>query len=502
MNFTALDWIIVGVYLAASVLVGLAGRRYVGNVSHFLVAGRELGPFIGIATLAATEIGTITFMYNAELGYRYGMAAFCTATISGVVMIFVGRTGFIIRRLRELRLMTVPEFFEVKYSRGLRLLAGTLVALGGILNMGVFLKVEGQFLTVTSGLNPKYLAAAMTAILLLELVYTAVGGMVSVVITDYLQYVLLSVASIIVTVLAVHRAGWGAIVTKVSATMGSHGFDPLTAPKFGLSFLVWQTLLWLAIHTCWQTTAMRMFSTKGADVSKRVMTWTGFLFLGRGMLPMLWGMAALALYGTGALDHGVPAPVVDGQTLTAIEAMPAMLAHILGPGVRGIVVAGMLAATMSVNSSYLLGWSSVISQDIVGPLRLQIGKEKLSDRSEMLVNRLASLGVGLFLLFWGLYYKPPGAVYLYLNVTGTIFLSGTFVCITGGLYWKRANLTGAYTALAGGAAGAIIPFFFMHRSESFAGFAAFGLAITGLIVGSLLSSSSQRSTALPVGEAV
>jgi SSS family solute:Na+ symporter len=217
---------------------------------------------------------------------------------------------------------------------------------------------------------------------------------------------------------------------------------------------------------------------------------------------MLWGMAALALYGTGALSQGVPAPVVDGHTLTAIEAMPAMLAHILGPGVRGIVVAGMLAATMSVNSSYLLGWSSVISQDIVGPLRLQMGREKLSDRSEMLVNRLASLGVGLFLLFWGLYYTPPGAVYLYLNVTGTIFLSGTFVCITGGLYWKRANLAGAYAALAGGAVGAIIPFFFMHRSESFAGFAAFGLAITGLVLGSLLGSPSRRSTALPVGEAV
>ncbi|MDQ1693365.1 MAG: solute:Na+ symporter, family [Acidobacteriaceae bacterium] len=502
MNFTQLDWIIVAVYLAASVLIGLAGRRYVGNVSHYLVAGRELGPFIGIATLAATEIGTITFMYNAELGYRYGMAAFSAAIISGVVMILVGRSGFIIKRLRDLRLMTVPEFFEVKYTPGLRLLAGTLVAVGGILNMGVFLKVEGQFLTVTSGLNPRYLVATMTAILLLELLYTVIGGMVSVVITDYLQYVLLSVACIIVSILAVHRAGWHAIVSKVQLTMGSHGFNPLTAPKFGLSFLIWQTLLWLAVHTCWQTTAMRMFSTKDADVSKRVMTWTGFIFLGRSMLPMLWGMAALTLYGTGALSNGVPAPVVDGHVLSPIEAMPAMLAHTLRSGVRGIVVAGMLAATMSVNSSYLLGWSSVISQDVIAPMRKQLGWRALSSRGEMLVNRLASLGVGLFLLFWGLYYTPPGAVYLYLNITATIFLAGTFACITGGLYWRRANWVGAYMALLGGATGAIVPFFFLHRSESFSGFAAFGLAITGMIVGSLLSSSVPRPSALPVRESV
>src|SRR5438552_14296139 len=101
-------------------VVGIIGKRYIGNVSHYLVAGRELGVFIGIATLAATEIGTITFMYYAELGFKTGFASFINGLIAGAVMIFIGRTGFIVRRLRALGLMTVPEFFEVKYSRGLR----------------------------------------------------------------------------------------------------------------------------------------------------------------------------------------------------------------------------------------------------------------------------------------------------------------------------------------------------------------------------------------------
>ena len=73
--------------------------------------------------------------------------------ISGVVMIIVGRTGFVIGRLRELRLMTVPEYFEARYSPGLRIVTGILVAAGGILNMGIFLKVEGKFLTVITGLD-------------------------------------------------------------------------------------------------------------------------------------------------------------------------------------------------------------------------------------------------------------------------------------------------------------------------------------------------------------
>lgn len=217
------------------------------------------------------------------------------------------------------------------------------------------------------------------------------------------------------------------------------------------------------------------------------MTWTGFIFLGRGMLPMLWGMAALTLYGTGALDKaGIPAPVVNGQTLQPIEAMPAMLSQILGPGIKGIVVAGMLAATMSVNSSYLLGWSSVISQDVVLPIRRLMGKEPLSSRAQIFVNRVANVFVSLFLLFWGLWYQVPGTVYLYLNITGTIFLAGAFICVVGGLYWKRVNTTGGYCAMIMGASGAIIPFFFLHWGENITGFMAFGLAAIGLIVGSLI----------------
>ena len=494
MNFTPVDWIIVGGYLVASLTIGIIGRRYVGNVSHFLVAGRELGLYVGIATLAATEIGTITFMYYAELGYKAGFAAFAAAAISGVVMIVVGRTGLIISRFRELKLMTVPEYFEVKYSRGLRVVTGILVALGGILNMGVFLRVEGQFLTIVSGIDARHLVAVMTVILLLELIYTVLGGMVSVVITDFIQYVLLSIATILVTIYAVYHAGWANIIDKITSTMGAAGFDPLVNPRFGLTFLAWQVLLWFAIHTCWQTTAMRMFSTKSPEMSKKVMTWTGFIFLGRGMMPMLWGIAALTLLGTGALGKdGVPLPIVNGRTLEPLEAMPAMLAQILGPGVRGIVVAGMLAATMSVNSSYLLGWSSIISQDILLPLRRALGRGPMSSRGQILVNRVANVFVSLFVMFWGLYYQLPGAVYLYLNITATIFLAGAFVCVIGGLYWKRTTTAGGYAAMLMGGAGAIIPYFFLHWGENVTGFTAFGLAAVGLVLGSLMSRGKQQT---------
>src|ERR1022692_4642309 len=149
-HFSTLAWVIVITYLGATMATGLYGRNFVGGIADFLVAGRELGTFLAVATLAATEIGTITFMYYAELGYKTGYAAFVNGLIAGVVMIVIGRTGFIVRRLRAMRLMTVPEFFEVKFSRRLRVFTGVLVAIGGILNMGVFLRVEGTFLAIIS----------------------------------------------------------------------------------------------------------------------------------------------------------------------------------------------------------------------------------------------------------------------------------------------------------------------------------------------------------------
>jgi solute:Na+ symporter, SSS family len=123
---------------------------------------------------------------------------------------------------------------------------------------------------------------------------------------------------------------------------------------------------------------------------------------------------------------------------------------------------------------------------VIAPIRRASGRPPLTDRSELRINRVCNACVGLFLIFWGLYYTPPGAVYLYLNITGTIFLAGAFVCVVGGLYWRRANTTGGYLAMLMGAIGAIVPFFFLHRSESFAGFASFGLAAAGLLAGSLL----------------
>ena len=109
-NFSWLvDGSIVGLYLVVTMLAGLMVRKYVGKVEHFLVAGREMNLFLGIASLAATEFGIVTCMYTAQAGYEFGFAGATPGILQALAMLVIGITGFCVKPLRNSGVMTIPE---------------------------------------------------------------------------------------------------------------------------------------------------------------------------------------------------------------------------------------------------------------------------------------------------------------------------------------------------------------------------------------------------------
>ncbi len=188
----------------------------------------------------------------------------------------------------------MPEYFEKRYGRSVRVLAGVLMAFGGSLNLGIFPIIEARFLAVVTGIPSRYLGFTMAGLLLVALAYTAIGGMVSLIVTNYVQYVFLAAGTVIVAVACLREVGWGGMVGAVEDHMGGHGLNPIQ--DLGIGFILWQILLWVALMTVWQSVAMRTFSTKDAAVGRRMFTLTGFLFLGRALIPMAWGIAALAFF--------------------------------------------------------------------------------------------------------------------------------------------------------------------------------------------------------------
>lgn len=473
-NFTAIDWGIVVAYLVISIFVGIWANRYVGNIAGYLVAGRTLRIRLALATMTGTEIGLVTVMYSAELGFTQQYASLYLALYELVILLFIGLTGIVVYRLRESRVLTIPEFYQKRYSRGVRVLGGTMMVMSGVLNMGLFLKAGALFLISVTGFTepdwlqqfmadtfdyhePVGLKLIMTALLLLVLFYTVLGGMVSVVITDLIQFVILGTGMVIVTLFVVGEIGFDGFSEVVTVQNGY--FDPTStdnpstvAPGDGIGpiTLTAQFVVLSVALMLWPTGVSRTLAVKTPEIARQLYLCSTIPFLARRALPVLWGIGAFAFFHSHpVLNEQFQAAISAGGDVNTQAAMPLFLAKIIPSGLLGLVTAGMVAAFMSTHDSYLLCWSGVITQDVVAPLM----KRELSNKQRILITRTAIVATGVMLLTWGLWYEVSSNLWQYMAITGTVYLAGVFPVVIGGLYWSRSSSTGAYIALFGGLTG-------------------------------------------------
>ena len=473
-NFTSLDWCIVVAYLLISIFVGIWANRYVGNIAGYLVAGRTLRIRLALATMTGTEIGLVTVMYSAELGFTQQYASLYLALYELVILLFIGLTGVVVYRLRKSKVLTIPEYYERRYSRGVRVLGGVMMVLSGVLNMGLFLKAGALFLVSVTGFTepewlqqfmvdafdyhePVGLKLIMTGLLLLVLFYTVLGGMISVVITDLIQFVILGTGMVIVTLFVAGEIGIDGFSEVVTVQNGY--FDPTSTDNpstmksddgIGPVTLTAQFVVLVVALMLWPTGASRTLAVKTPEIARKLYLCSTIPFLARRSLPVLWGIGAFAFFHSHPeLNSQFQAAIQAGGDVNTQAAMPLFLAKIIPSGLLGLVTAGMVAAFMSTHDSYLLCWSGVITQDVVAPLM----KKELTNRQRILITRVAIIATGLMLLIWGLWYEVSSDLWQYMAVTGTVYLAGVFPVVVGGLYWSRSSSAGAYIALFGGLTG-------------------------------------------------
>lgn len=442
-----IDGSIVLVYLGITIGIGWWLSRYVKNVQQYLLAGRNLNLYLGIASLSATEFGIATSMANAELGYKFGFVGIIPGIALALAMLIVGWTGFCIQPMRASGVMTVPEFFEKQFGPRIRQAAGIVIVLGGLLNMGVFLRQAGDFLTVLVGLDVSWLEWLMTGILLIVAVYTLLGGMLSVLLTDYVQFVFMSIGLLGVSFFVLDQIGWDTLVNYLESQKGPGALQPFAERGYPLERLMLDVLVALAVVLTWQTIITRVLAAKDVGTGRRIFMYTSPFFIVRFFLPAFLGVAAFYYL-----------PSVGIEVESAISAMPQFLSLVVPVGLMGILVAAMLAADMSTQSSYLLAWSSVIYNDILYPWH----RNRWSEQKSMLVNRMLVAGIGIFLLLYGLWYPLQGDLWTYMQVTGTIYLSSMSVMLISACYWKKANNWGALAAII---TGSVLPVSFLILAQ-------------------------------------
>lgn len=478
-------------YLGFLIYTIRAGKRSGGGLEEFFVSGRDVSLWPAVATLGATEIGLITIAYNAQKGFNEGFAAFHIGIAALIGCVAVGLTGFIVRPVRRTGVLTLPEFYEQRYGRDIRVFGALVMALGGILNMGLFLKVASLFLVALLGWQGGTASVnmLMIALIVVAVAYTSYGGMRSVIQTDIFQFVLLVAGLLFTAVYLLGLIPLETVIAVVEERKGEAGFDPFVNENFGTVYFLWMILVAGVVSAAvWPTALSRALCIQDERTVSRAYLIASLAFMGRMIVPALLGVLALSFFHS---------PEITGAGLSALNetfgkdsdlaATAAMLGVALPGWLLAFMAVALFASFMSTQDGYLFCWASIISRDILGPLTGKIDDEAFQKSA----TRAAIVLIALYELYWGLIYEGKEDIWDYLAVSGSIYFCSGIVLLVGGLYWKGATRRGALWALILGFSSvvALEPIKLALGLEGVPapviGFATIALAGLGFVVGSL-----------------
>ncbi len=426
--------------------------------------------------------------------------------LSVAVGLVISVTGFVYYRYRQTRVMTLAQFFEMRYSRRFRIFTGALGFLAGIMNFGIVPCIGAHFFvdflelpaaTAVLGLHvPTYLLL-MALFLTCSVLITTSGGQVTVLVTGCLEGIFSQVVVVVVALVLLAMFPWSAAQTVLLAQPPGHSmvdpFDSFRTADFNLSWV----LMGLFLNNVYGTMAWQnnhAFNASGTTPHEARMAniLGNWLYFGQVAMISILGVAIVAfLHSQGHAAATVQAQLAGMSDPTAVTQarLPVAMTHLLPAGIKGLFCAVVLMGVISGDGIHLHSWSSIFVQDVLMPLR----SRPLSLKQHLLWLRLAIVGVAVFAFLFGSLFKQSEYVLMWFQVTMVIFVGGAGSAIIGGLYWSRGTTAGAWFGMITGSVlttGGIIvrifhPNFPMNGTEI--AFAAALIAIAVYVVTSLLT---------------
>ena len=450
---TLWDWLIIALYFSALVgVVWWSSRRQQTSADYFL-AGRNVGFFAIGASLFASNIGSEHIVGLAGQGATTGMAmahwelhAWIIMLLAWVFVPFYYRSG----------VYTMPEFLERRFSSKARWILSVVSLVAYVFTKVSVTVYAGAVVfkallpdTFGSPENAFWVGALATVVL--TGIYTVFGGLRAVLYTDTAQAVVLLVGAFFITFFGLQKlGGWGELVRIASENGNATKFAlwrPLSDPDFPwLGILIASPIVGIWYWCTDQYIVQRTLAGRTLKDARRGALWGGLLKVWPVLLFLVPGLIGYALSTKGIIS--IPTKLVDGvATVDGDQVFPTMVATLLPPGLRGLVVAALLAALMSSLSSLFNSSAALFTIDIYEKIRP--GK---SERHLVTVGRLATGVVVVLGILW-IPVMPlisKGGLYQYLqSVQGYLAPPITAVFLLG-LFWKRTNARGAVWGLSAG----------------------------------------------------
>ena len=451
------DLIVICIYFALVVGVGLYLKRRVHASRDFFFAGKGVGSWVAGLSFVAANLGTLELLGWSASAYQYGMLAAHWYWIGAVpAMLFLGIVMIPFYYVSKSH--SVPGYLKLRYGEGTRLLSALSFAAMTVLMSGINMFSMAMVMKVILGWDIHFSILIST---LTVGVYVALGGLLSAIVNEVVQFVLIWAGTIAIPIFGlIETGGWNGMLARIAQrvplqdythmwrNMGAAADNPMgvhwTGMVFGLGFIgafgYWTTdfLVVQRVMAARDLRSARIATTIGAAFK---------MFLPAiVILPGLLGLAVLPMKLTGETE----ALATGGHSFN--EVMPLMMARYLGPGFLGIGVTALIAGFMSGMAGNVSAFATVWTYDIYRPVfnRMAADAKCLSiGRWCTLIGLGASIGAAYLVMQFA-------SIMDYVQALLGFFIIPLFGTVILGMLWKRATPSGGFWGLLSGAASSIL----------------------------------------------
>ena len=447
----------IGVYLVGMLVIGFMASKNTNDVGDFYLGGRKLGPYVTAMSAEASDMSSYLLMGVPGLAYFSGIAD-AGWTVFGLAVGTYLNWLFTAKRLRnyseKVNAITIPDYFKNRF----RDKSNITLLVGAVAIIVFFVPYTASGFSACGKLfmmlfDVKYeVAMVISAIIIIA--YTTTGGFLAASRTDFVQSIVMTIALLAVLGYGTyHAGGFGAVVDNANKLAGyldlSATHNNLTggADAYGIfnkiTMFCWGLGYFGMPHILLRFMAAR--DAKELKLSRRVASFWVVISLG---VAIFLGIVGRALTEAGVLESLIEDPTNSSKAETLIIVIARHIAEngfgyaLLG----GIIIAGILASTMSTADSQLIAASSAVSENIFR----DTFKIKMSERASMLTARLTLVVVAILgmIIAW----NPNSSVFNIVSFAWAGFGAVFGPIMLFSLFWKRTNTAGAIAGMISGGA--------------------------------------------------
>ncbi|MBC7332236.1 MAG: sodium/solute symporter [Synergistetes bacterium] len=439
--------IAIVVYILAMLVIGFVSYRKEGERGYFLAGGR-LGPWLVSVSFFATYFSTSALLGGGGSGYIFGFGWSAYLTMFHVlfaVLSWIVVAPKLKEFVEEKGILTIPEFFRVRYdSKALQVISSLVVIVFFSFYMISIYKGASNLLQVMMGIPYKY---GVFLVAIPVILYTSIGGFRAVVLTDFVQGMILLFGALSLFGALVYKMGGlsaglealskitlpGGVSGKALMTLGGYGPPPIVKSGMMVPFLLSLTFAISIAQLSSPQLIIRFYAARDKEVIRKGMLLT----------PILIGLFAVTVFSIGPFAHLFVQGVKDPDLV-----IPMLAQKIFPEAFASLILVAALAAAMSTINSNLMVLASSLVKDILGSKSVKFA-------------RISVIFLGLISPILAL--NPPGIIVTIIGSAFSVITSTFLVPLLAGLYSKNPSRLGAVFSMVGAVATCMIWEAFFYR---------------------------------------